>query len=336
MTAKLFCKTGELKGASYVIADKATIGKDSANTICLRPTTLSRHHASIFFDAGQGCYFLKDEDSRNGTRLDGVLVRGAEKLRHLHIITLADEFDFIFQVTEDQPENKVRETPVSTPKGTNVLPDKPVIIEQTWSLPAGARPPAKVVPLAGVAPSNTFPKIIAEDKTIEGTAFVPLPQIVPAIAEDKTVPASAFVPLPQISQAIVEEKTLPASAFVPLPKILPAIPMKLFLLERSGAPALTLKEGENTVGREKGATSAGGTTSSGGTTSAGCDIVIDHNSLSRRHAIVRVASGIVTVRDLGSKNKTLVNGKVVEGEVVIVAGAEVTFGLVKTILKESV
>jgi pSer/pThr/pTyr-binding forkhead associated (FHA) protein len=295
MTAKLFCKTGELKGASYVIADKATIGKDSANTICLRPTTLSRRHASIFFDTDQGCYFLQDEDSRNGTRLDGVLVKGTEKLRHLHIITLADEFDFIFQVMDEQAQNKILQTPISTPKEKDVLPDKPVIVEQTWSLPAGV----------------TFPKIIEEDKTIVGTAFVPLPQIVPAIAKNKT-------------EDKTEDKTVPASAFVQLPKILPAVPVKLFLLERSGASALALKEGENTVGREKGATSPR------------CDIVIDHNSLSRRHAIVKVANGTVTVRDLGSKNKTFVNGKAVEGEVVIVSGSEVAFGLVKTILKESV
>ncbi len=274
MTAKLFCKTGQLKGASYVIADEATIGKDSKNTITLTPTTLSRYHATIFFDANQNCYFLQDLDSRNGTRLDGLRVIGTEKLRNLHIITFANDFDFIFQVTNAQTE-KQKIQPPQPP-----VPNKNIVVEQTWMLP------------------STMKKPVVEDKTVIGTAIFPLPQIAPVREEDKTVAGAAFAPLPQIKQTL---------------------PVKIFLLERVGADSLPLKEGENSVGRE--------------TT---CTIQIQHPSLSRQHAVVKVANGIVTVSDLGSKNKTAVNGKVIESEIAIVSGTEVRFGQVTTILKERV
>jgi len=109
MTAKLFCKTGQLKGASYTISDKATIGKDPGNTICLSLPTLSRRHASLFFNVKQGCYFLQDLGSQNGTRLDGIRVREQQRLGNLHIITLADSFDFIFQMIEDKSHDGSQE-----------------------------------------------------------------------------------------------------------------------------------------------------------------------------------------------------------------------------------
>ncbi|MCY2935645.1 MAG: FHA domain-containing protein [Planctomycetota bacterium] len=43
--------------------------------------------------------------------------------------------------------------------------------------------------------------------------------------------------------------------------------------------------------------------------SAGCDIQIDHESLSRRHAILVVTDGLVVVRDMITTNGTRVNGQ---------------------------
>jgi pSer/pThr/pTyr-binding forkhead associated (FHA) protein len=287
MTAKLFCKTGELKGASYVVADKATIGKDSTNTISLRPTTLSRRHAVIFFDADQDCYFLQDLESRNGTRLDGVRVTGVEKLRNLHIITLADDFDFIFQVTYEKSEKKPIQPPIA---------NKLVIPEQTWSLPSIGK------------------RTAVEDKTEVAGAIMPFPSdLLP-----HPLPTSPAVGVPTLkgSENLQEDKTEVAAPIMPLPQILPAIPVTIFSLERTGTPTFILKEGENSVGRE-----------------SVCDIVISHASLSRRHAVVTVRSNTVTVRDLGSKNKTWVNGEAIASEMTIISGAEIRFGSVITILK---
>jgi hypothetical protein len=101
MNARLFCKTGELKGKRCTLGREATIGKDSASTLCLSPSILSRHHARIFFDEKEGCYFLEDLNSRNGTWLDGSRVTQPEKLHSLHVITFGNKFDFIFQMVED-------------------------------------------------------------------------------------------------------------------------------------------------------------------------------------------------------------------------------------------
>ena len=110
MTARIFCKTGQLAGASYQFDDEATIGKGAENTIQLSPGTISRKHARIYFDKENACYFLEDHGSRNGTKVDGMTVNGTEKLRSLHIITFADECDFVFQVVD--AAGAVKEEPV--------------------------------------------------------------------------------------------------------------------------------------------------------------------------------------------------------------------------------
>lgn len=71
----------------------------------------------------------------------------------------------------------------------------------------------------------------------------------------------------------------------------------------------TLNEGENVVGR-----------------TMGCDILIDEPSLSRRHAIISVKSGVVSLKDLGSTNHTLVNSKKIESEVNIKIESKIRFG----------
>jgi len=102
MKAKFFCKTGLLAGTKYVIDREARIGKDADNHIVLDTKIVSGQHARIFFDDKEQSYFLKDLQSRNGTRLDGLRVTEAERLGDLHVITLAEKFDFIFQLVATQ------------------------------------------------------------------------------------------------------------------------------------------------------------------------------------------------------------------------------------------
>ncbi len=59
----------------------------------------------------------------------------------------------------------------------------------------------------------------------------------------------------------------------------------------------------------------------------GCDVVVDHPSVSRFHAELRVDDWMVTVHDLGSKNGTFVDGSRVE-TAIIRAGQAVQFGTV--------
>lgn len=97
MPARIFCKTGELKGVAAEIGAEATLGRSRKATVRLQAGQVSGEHLRIAYDPEKGCYVLEDLGSTNGTALDGVRVRGRERLGHLHVITLAGEHDLIFQ-----------------------------------------------------------------------------------------------------------------------------------------------------------------------------------------------------------------------------------------------
>lgn len=90
---ELFCMTGEFAGRRFRIADEATIGSAADNDVVLESATVSRHHARI--TASEGGYRLEDLGSSNGTRLDGDLLREPEWLDELHVVTFAEEHDFV-------------------------------------------------------------------------------------------------------------------------------------------------------------------------------------------------------------------------------------------------
>lgn len=97
MAARIFCKTGALRGKAFEIGLEATVGSAPDNAIVLSATTISKRHARIFFDSERHHYVIKDLGSSNGTRVDGVSVRGDERLDDLNVITFAGSHDFIFQ-----------------------------------------------------------------------------------------------------------------------------------------------------------------------------------------------------------------------------------------------
>jgi pSer/pThr/pTyr-binding forkhead associated (FHA) protein len=101
--ARLFAKTGEIAGASFEIANEATIGRTSDNPVILPHALVSGRHARIRFDPEEGCYILEDLGSRNGTFLAGARVREPEKLERLDVINFAGVFDLIFQVLGEEP-----------------------------------------------------------------------------------------------------------------------------------------------------------------------------------------------------------------------------------------
>jgi DNA-binding winged helix-turn-helix (wHTH) protein len=78
-----------------------------------------------------------------------------------------------------------------------------------------------------------------------------------------------------------------------------------------GSTELPLRFGPNVVGRESGAA-----------------VRILSGSLSRRHAVVSVTAKEATVEDLQSKNGTLIDGRVVEGTVVLHDRVVISFGTV--------
>ncbi|MCE5322790.1 FHA domain-containing protein [bacterium] len=82
------------------------------------------------------------------------------------------------------------------------------------------------------------------------------------------------------------------------------------LVTPDGTREFVLKSGENSVGREN------------------ADILLTHNTVSRRHAKITVQDGHVCVTDFGSTNGTFVDGRRLTGDeaVEIKDGAELMFG----------
>ena len=72
---------------------------------------------------------------------------------------------------------------------------------------------------------------------------------------------------------------------------------------------LLLRKAEGLIGRER-----------------GCDFRIASAEVSRRHCMLRVRDGYVTVEDLGSSNGTLLNGEPVEGRQVVRPGDRLRIG----------
>ena len=75
---------------------------------------------------------------------------------------------------------------------------------------------------------------------------------------------------------------------------------------------IDLREGENLIGRERGAVAW-----------------LDSASVSRRHARIVVEAGAATIEDLGSRNGTLVNGRPAAGRVPLADGDEIVLGRVR-------
>jgi pSer/pThr/pTyr-binding forkhead associated (FHA) protein len=159
--------------------------------------------------------------------------------------------------------------------------------------------------------SDTGPDIPSESREVRnpagGKEKPPVPPVIPA-QKGATRFDDEFIVPPVIAER--KENARKESG-----------PGKVYCLkvEVSGSAPVTmeLREGENTVGRE-----------------SSCDVVVNDPSVSRRHAIITVGPGGVTVKDLGSKNRTLVNNTRIEGEVRVGPETEVFFGVVKSILVE--
>ena len=94
MNARLIGLTGELSGVIQELAEECVIGRDPGSHLVLRSEVVSAQHARIYAEGGT--YYLRDLDSRNGTRVDGMAVSHPVRLGRLNVISVAQTFDFVF------------------------------------------------------------------------------------------------------------------------------------------------------------------------------------------------------------------------------------------------
>ncbi|MCW5940689.1 MAG: FHA domain-containing protein [Fimbriimonadaceae bacterium] len=131
-------------------------------------------------------------------------------------------------------------------------------------------------------------------------------------AEEPDAPSPTFAK-PEPPQPILLDDAKPTPlAATPAPIASVPTPVQHRLILPSGHP-FVLEEGTTTVGREFASTLAFG----------------DESSVSRRHAQLVRSAGLVTVRDLGSRNGTFVNGVKVDGDIPLRPGDFLQFGTVR-------
>ena len=220
MTARLYCKTGALAGAAFFIDHEARIGRLHDNEIILPSKIISTHHARIYFDDEEECYFLEDLGSSNGTMLDGIAVTGPTRLEHLHVITLAGQHDFIFQTTPDLAET---------------LPDS--------RAPVGWKNQDQEDKTEIASSFESTPSLVeakdASERTSLGEAFAPVPPL-PNQQDDETRLQDIMSPPPDRSTPEDDEPHLsPPPSFI----------LEVMLPDETQV-GFALKEGVNLVGRE--------------------------------------------------------------------------------------
>ena len=297
MQARLFCKTGPLSGSTFAFQEEATIGKNPGNSVQITAAVISGKHARIYFDQQRMAFFVEDLKSRNGTWVDGVRVLQKERLERLSVISFAGSFDFIFQVVE----SVAKETKESK-RGTEESVSKPQPVGKTIFDSEPVVTPAMQFPW-----SDAQPAIEVKGEPIQSPVLNPVSQGTPgpgrATQFDDGSATPPVVPLRQTGSDRQRQPERVHTLEIQLPKGKPQI--------------FTLKEGESVIGRD-----------------GSCDIVVNDSSISRRHAVITVGPESIMVRDLGSKNHTFVNDKIIEAEVALGSASRITFGSVKARIQE--
>ncbi|MEE8523484.1 MAG: FHA domain-containing protein [Thermoanaerobaculia bacterium] len=330
---------GETRGAEFEFAGEATIGRNPENAVVLEPSLVSSRHARIRFDPEQESFVLEDLGSLNGTALDGHSVTGSERLGHLHVITFAGKHDFIFQDLEGcasrhrkraaAPAAAAVPRPASVSAGGEEEPPKEITgVEKVAAvMPSflSGRPERDGEPRREVTGIEKAPVVMPsflagrdespepDDATMLEKQAMTIPEILAGLdeaAKSQSVETSELedVDLPSASELLAAEPPeevleLMAGGAEELTYCLE------FAAAAGGFQNVELVDGDNVIGR-------------------GVDARIKPDSLdiSRRHAVLKVAGGKVTVRDLGSRNHTFVQDERIDGEVEIEVGARLRFG----------
>ncbi|MEO1083940.1 MAG: FHA domain-containing protein [Acidobacteriota bacterium] len=349
MRARLYSPASALV-VDHEFKDEVTLGRAPSNTLCLDSRLLSGQHARIRWDGELACYRLEDLGSTNGTRLDGRQVEDA-LLGHLHVVTLADKLDIVFQDLDRcaarhraQVETSAAAPLPPAPQPAAAIPE----VERTQhtsiqslaiALPELLRAPGAqtVGPAAGDSSSGVG---IARDGTpSEGTLLerlpLPLPDFLRQSGESAAAPApSPPAPPPKPASSVIPSAGRITSDVPPTQPVSKNDPAVAAALESKGPPAgavdvfflaahsqagtqhYEIREGVNLIGR-----------------AATAEIRIDSPEVSRQHAQITLRDGRMMLRDLGSRNRTFVNGEPLGKEAVaVMPGQRLRFGALEVAL----
>ena len=85
---KLICSEGLNEGQEYDFScdDTITMGRNNKNDICIFDRQSSRFHCKIIFE--DDCFFLVDENSTNGVKVNREKINKKQKLNHGDNITI--------------------------------------------------------------------------------------------------------------------------------------------------------------------------------------------------------------------------------------------------------
>ncbi len=308
MRAKIFCRTGKFQGLECQFESDVSIGRAKDNGLHLDDSSVSGYHARIHYDQNLECYTLADTNSRNGTRLDGQRVRHSEALEDLHIISIAGKHDLIFQDLTNQDDtvmihSKIK-SPPNQPKAEK--PSQPAAPKES---PTENKPDHTLIeesivppPVPTLSPAPTPPPDI-NSKTIAEQDIVSPPEL----DNEKTIDQHD-------SEA---HRTVADSNIVPAPPTPPPPPTVFTILV--GAIERELTDGEYSIGRVE-----------------GNDIVVNENSISRKHATLKMTGNKVVIKDSESKNGVHVDGVRIETQTLITTNSRVLLGEVTLSIRKKV
>ncbi|MEM8930265.1 MAG: FHA domain-containing protein [Acidobacteriota bacterium] len=303
MKGRLYCPTGELT-VDQIFESEAILGRSRESTVVLSSGYLSAQHARIAWRADAECFFIEDLGSSNGTYLDGEPVAEPQPMGHLHVVTLAERYDFVFQdlarcaARHATPDDRGDE--VSSAVGT---------VSRT-AIKVLDLPLPDLLKSSGTAPS---------ERTLLQKLALPLPSFLrPAsdapVSVDAEPPVQPPLPPRALPTAPAPPATAPAAPRATSdPSEVRAAHWSLEVTEGDDAGRHPLPEGEHVIGR-----------------TATADIRIRSPEVSRRHARLRIVDGRLFVRDLGSSNGTFIDDVRIEGESPLEPGQRLRFGAFET------
>ena len=306
MPTRLFCKTGELAGTEHEIFESTTIGRDPDNQITVSLDSVAKKQARILFDPERNCYFLENLGVDPGTRLDGVVVKKTAKLDDLHVITLGGELDFIF-VRAAKPSAESAPVAAKRHVGLGTVAAKPEAIAAPAFLRGSPGSP-------GRSEEGTSGTLFARIKKIALPSFVDSSKPPASKGREESAGLGTIsAPREKLSlPSFLEGSAQTPPSEDPVPTEHKKLVLELELADEESPHTYALTDGKHTLGR-----------------SSDCEVRVEDSSVSRKHALLVVQSGVLTLKDLGSANNSYVNEDRVSSEVEVRSGSTVRFGRIK-------